>query len=174
MTTTVIKSSHEKHPAILKLMDNDPFFRHMNEVYGAIARRAFELFEGRGRQHGHDLEDWFRAEFESLSPMRMEISEADNELIVRADLPGFRDTDVEVRVAPRRLVISGKREEVHDGRKRKTIYSERRSDEVFRTLDLPEEIDPNKAKATLHEGTLEIDLPKAHLVRRLPVTARAA
>jgi hypothetical protein len=27
-----------------------------------IARRAYEIFEWRGRAHGHDLEDWFQAE----------------------------------------------------------------------------------------------------------------
>jgi FtsH Extracellular/Hsp20/alpha crystallin family len=43
------------------------------------------------------------------------------------DLPGFREKDVEVRVEPCRLVISGQREEVYDRTKRRTTYSERRS-----------------------------------------------
>jgi len=30
----------------------------------AIAHRAYELFEMRGCEHGHDREDWFRAELE--------------------------------------------------------------------------------------------------------------
>ena len=38
----------------------------MQEVQLAIARRAYELFEARGREHGHDWEDWFRAESELL------------------------------------------------------------------------------------------------------------
>ncbi len=29
-----------------------------------IRARAYELFEARGREEGHDLEDWFRAEEE--------------------------------------------------------------------------------------------------------------
>jgi hypothetical protein len=36
----------------------------MQQVHPAIARRAYELFEMRGCEHGHDWEDWFRAESE--------------------------------------------------------------------------------------------------------------
>ena len=36
----------------------------MQEEHLAIAHRAYELFEMRGREHGHDREDWIRAEFE--------------------------------------------------------------------------------------------------------------
>ena len=36
----------------------------MQEEHFAIARRAYELFETRACEHGHDWEDWFRAESE--------------------------------------------------------------------------------------------------------------
>lgn len=36
------------------------------ELYERIANRAYELYEQRGRTHGHDLEDWLRAEREIL------------------------------------------------------------------------------------------------------------
>jgi len=36
----------------------------MQLVHIAIERRAYELFETRGCEHGHDWEDWFRAESE--------------------------------------------------------------------------------------------------------------
>jgi hypothetical protein len=36
----------------------------MQQAHLAIARRAYELFETRGCEHGHDWEDWFRAESE--------------------------------------------------------------------------------------------------------------
>ena len=36
----------------------------MQQVHLAIARRAYELFETRGCEHGHDWEDWLRAESE--------------------------------------------------------------------------------------------------------------
>lgn len=36
----------------------------MREEHLAIELRAYELFEARGCEHGHDWEDWFRAESE--------------------------------------------------------------------------------------------------------------
>ena len=175
MTTELTsKSQTANQPAILTVKNDDPFFQRMREVYDTLARRAYELFDGRGRQDGHDLEDWLRAESELLSPMPLEVDEANDELIVRADVPGFRDKDIEVRVEPRRLIISGKREQVHDEKRRKSVYSERRSDEVFRTLDLSEEIDPDKVKATLQDGTLEISLPKSRPAKKISVGTKAA
>jgi hypothetical protein len=38
--------------------------RTPTDVITAIRRRAYELFEQRGRQHGHDFDDWLRAEAE--------------------------------------------------------------------------------------------------------------
>jgi hypothetical protein len=38
--------------------------RLSNRGSDAVARRAYELFCGRGRAHGHDLDDWLRAERE--------------------------------------------------------------------------------------------------------------
>jgi HSP20 family protein len=120
------------------------------------------------------LQDWFHAEGELLNVLPMEVSEADDELTVRADLPGFRDKDIEVRVEPRRLIISGKREQLRDEKKRKTVYTERNSNEVFRMFDLPEEVDPDKVTASLHDGTLEIEMPKARPAKMIPVAVKAA
>jgi hypothetical protein len=36
-------------------------------LHGRVALRAYQLFESRGRVHGRDWEDWFRAEKEILS-----------------------------------------------------------------------------------------------------------
>jgi HSP20 family protein len=176
MTTKLTsRSQSSNQPEILKLMDGGPFFQRIREISDTLARRAYELFEGRGRQDGHDLEDWLRAESELLNPMSAEISEADDQMVVRADVPGFKEKDIEVRVEPHRLIISGKREQIHDQKKkRKTLYSERRSDEVFRIIDLFEEIDPDKVRATLQDGTLEVALPKADPAKKSWAAVKAA
>ena len=175
MTTDLTsKSKSSNQPTSLKLMDGDPILQRMGEIYDTLAHRAYELFEGRGRQHGNDLEDWFRAESELLNPMLVEISEADDQLIVRADVPGFREKDIAVRVEPHRLIISGKREQIRDQRKQKTLYSERRTDEVCRVLDLSEEVDSDKVRVAIHDGMLEVVLPKAGPSKKPPVAAKAA
>jgi HSP20 family protein len=167
------RSLSKKTPAIFKLIEGDPFFAQVQELKNALARRAYELFDGRGRQDGQGLQDWFQAESELLCPVPVEVDDANDELIVRADVPGFLEKAIEVRGEPRRLIIRGKRQQGRDQTKHKPVYSERGSDRVLRTLDLCEEIDPDYVKATLQDGTLEIT-PKARPARQVPVAAKAA
>jgi HSP20 family protein len=175
MTTELTtRSQSSTQPSILKLVEGDPFFQRMEETYNQLARRAYELFDGRGRQEGHDMEDWLRAESELLKPVPVEIGETDDQLIVRADVPGFKEKEIEVRVEPHCLIISGKREQSREQTKQKTLYSERRSDEICRLIDLPTPIDSDKVRATLRDGTLEITLSKAHSAKKIPVAVKAA
>jgi HSP20 family protein len=175
VTTEIAPKPHNlREPALFRTSDGDSLIRRMNSLFDTLNRRAYELFETRGRQDGHDLEDWFHAESELLGPMPVEISDADDELIVRADLPGFREKDIEVRAERHRLIISAKRGQSHEDQTRKTIYSDRKSNEVFRWIGLSDEVDPSQVKATLQDGTLEVDLPKVHPSRKIPVSARAA
>ncbi|MEW6246400.1 MAG: DUF2934 domain-containing protein [Nitrospirota bacterium] len=46
--------------------DSEPASR-TDDLYTRIAQRAYELYERRGREHGHDLDDWLAAERELLS-----------------------------------------------------------------------------------------------------------
>jgi len=96
-------------PAIFNLVEGDAFSRHLQKVSEAIAERAYDLFERDGRRDGHDLKDWYRAESQLLQPMPVEIGETGDSITVRADIPGFTDKQVELRVGARRLVISGKK-----------------------------------------------------------------
>ncbi len=50
-----------------------------SKIQEAIAHRAYELFEARGYQDGHDLEDWFRAESELLHPVKVKTWESERE-----------------------------------------------------------------------------------------------
>jgi HSP20 family protein len=89
-------------------------------------------------------------------------------------MPGINEKDIEIKVEPRRVYITGKREEKSEDKKRgETFYSER-SNEVFRVVDLPAEIDPDKVKATLSKGELEITLPKKEIGKKVRVEAKAA
>jgi hypothetical protein len=56
-------------PAVFKLTASGTFVERMRQISVAIANRAYELFEARGSEHGHDWEDWFRAESELLTPI---------------------------------------------------------------------------------------------------------
>jgi HSP20 family molecular chaperone IbpA len=150
------------------------FLQSMVDTQNRIARRAYELFASSGFTDGHDLADWFLAESEVLGKTPIELSDNDKEFTITAGMPGFTEKDVEIRVEPRRVFITGKREEKSEDKKKgETFYSER-SNEVFRTVDLPAEVDPDKVKATLSKGELEITLPKKEIGKKVVVEPKAA
>jgi HSP20 family protein len=147
---------------------------YMNELYNKISQRAFSIFEGNGRFDGHDLADWLRAEAEILTPVPLELSETDAELAVWAEVPGFTEKELEIVVEPERLFITGKTERKSEEKKKKTLYSEISSNEIFRTVALPVEIDPEKVSAVLKNGVLEVSMYKAKPAKKVPVMVKAA
>ena len=109
------------------------------------------------------MEDWSRAESELLHPVPLNVSESDSEYTVRAEVPGFGSKEIEISVEPRRLAISGKRETKEGEETWKMIRSEWGPDRIFRTLDLPSDVDVSKVSTTLKDGILIVDLPKAQI-----------
>ena len=134
----------------------DDFCQRSKEISDSIARRAFEIFESSGRISGRDHEDWLKAEAELLHPIHLDIAESDEEVTVRAEVPGFSARELEIRLAPRRLAITGKRQTKQEQSAENTVYSERCVDQVFRLVELPAEVNPEKATATLKDGILQL------------------
>ena len=92
-------------PEIRSLFAGDPFIEPAQEINDLIARRAYELFESSGFTHGHADDDWLLAESEILLQAPVDVTETETGLTIRADVPGFREKDLEVRAAPRSLCI---------------------------------------------------------------------
>ena len=55
----------------LKLVSPEQMVERMNATFDAIARRAFEIFEGTGGRLGRDLEDWLQAEAQLIHPVHV-------------------------------------------------------------------------------------------------------
>jgi len=147
-------------PAILEVGTDDPFLADVQAIHNSLARRAYDLFIEDGYSDGHDLDHWLRAESQLLNPVAVELKETNRELIMHADVPGLRERDLTLRVEPRRLYLTGKRQICEQHEQGKTLYSEFHSNEIFRTLDLPVEIDPHSVHAHLNQGVLEVTMAK--------------
>src|SRR6266849_7180568 len=160
-------------PEIHSLFAGEPFIEPAQEINDLIARRAYELFESSGFTHDHALDDWLRAESEILLQAPVDVTETETGFTILADVPGFREKDLEVRVTPRSLCITGKRQESSDQKEGTTIYSERPYTHIFHVVHLPAEIDPDTMNATVSDGLLEIKLLKVGLSKKVPL-ARAA
>jgi HSP20 family molecular chaperone IbpA len=147
------------------------FWNDVSRQMKQIEQRAFQLFEWRGREDGHDLEDWVAAEKEFLTQVPLEIEEKDNVLHISADLPGFQPQELEINLEPQRLTIKAfqKKESQKEGEK--TLYSEKQTKQVFRQVSLPLSVVPDKADAILKDGVLDITVPKAEKAKPIKVKA---
>jgi HSP20 family protein len=147
-------------------------FEQMKEFSQSVALRAYEYFEARGREFGHDLEDWFRAESELMRRVPVEIKEADGQITVRAEVPGFTANEIKVSVEPHRLVISGKLEKTTEDEREQTLLSEFRSNQFCRELRLSAEVEPDKTTAVLKDGVLELAFAKAAASKAVDVEVK--
>jgi len=151
-----------KTSAISKQNDPENVLDRLQLAYGAIEKRAFQIFENNGRWFGNELSDWLQAETELLHPLHLEIAETSEALTVRAEVPGFTARELDIHVDGSRLIIAGRHESTEENKKGKTIYSERCAREVLRSVELPSAVDGTKVNATLKDGVLNIDLPRRH------------
>jgi HSP20 family protein len=155
-----------------RFVEPQAIYNRMNELYEAISRRAFQLFEGDGRISGRDLDHWFQAESELLHPAHVRVRESADAITIDAEVPGFSANELQLSLEPRRLTISGKKESSGDAKKGNVVYSERCSTELLRSVELPVEVNTSRASATVNNGILELTVPKA-AVKNIPVQAKS-
>lgn len=95
-----------------------------------------------------------------------------DEIVVKADLPGLDQKDIEVTVQDGTLTIRGERKEEKEEKKEDYYYAERTYGAFMRSLPLPKGVDADKVKATFKKGVLEVHLPKAKEARARPSRSR--
>jgi len=157
------------------LLTGDILHNRKNELDLMIARRAFELFKGRGGGNGHDVDDWITAELELLPPYRHDLKESAKAVVFRADLPcSFTPDQLNVSVEPRRLILSGKRELEVTCVGGAPTHVEKRTRCIFRMEELPVDVDPSGTTATLKGELLEIMMPKVAAIAKSREKTRTA
>jgi HSP20 family protein len=105
----------------------------------------------------------------------MDLVEADDHFLLRADLPGLGEDDVSIELRDNALTISGERKSEHETRERGWYRVERATGKFSRSLSLPEGIDPDAVTASFDKGVLEVRIPKpeAKKPRRIAINASA-
>ena len=90
---------------------------------------------------------------------QIEVSQQNNELVIRADLPGLNKDDVKVDVTDDAITLQGERKHEHEEERGGVYRSERSYGSFYRVIPLPEGAITDQAKATFKDGVLEIRLP---------------
>lgn len=119
-----------------------------------------------------EMEPLFAAELPAFAPA-FEVKETGDAFVFKADVPGIKESDIEVKLTGNRLTIAGKREAEKED-KNETFYTYERSYGSFsRTFTLPDKADGEHVKAEMKNGELSIVVPKlpAAVAKRIPVAA---
>ena len=135
--------------AIVRWMD--PF----RDVLGIQDRmnRLFEDFltRGRGREEGIEAGAWAPA---------VDIYETDNDVVVKAELPGVKKDEIGVEVKAGVLTLRGERKFEKEVKEENYHRVERSYGTFVRSFTLPASVEEDKVSARLANGILEIHLPK--------------
>lgn len=102
-----------------------------------------------------------------------EVKETKDAFVFKADLPGIKQQDLEVKLAGDRLAVSGKREAERED-KDDTYYTYERSFGSFlRTFTLPDGIDGDHVQAELKDGVLMIVVPKKAVAQGRTISVKS-
>ncbi len=171
MESTAVKAIQ---PAAKKVTETDEGFGQIDRIYNSIARRAFEIFLSNGNGFGRDVENWFKPESELLHPVHVDMTEQVGALNVGVEVPGFEANNLEIKLEPNRVTISGKRETKEEHKTSRTIHHEHCANEILRVVDLPAVVDAPKAEANLKNGILEVRMPKGKATKTARVQVKAS
>jgi len=131
-----------------------------------MERRFANLFSGRmTRLWGDEDEPEF-------AEPRLDLYEAENEIVVKAELPGMSKDDVQISFADNTLTIRGEKKKEEEAKGKDYYRAERVYGSFSRSVVLPAEIVAEKARAVFKDGVLEIRLPKSEAAKKKEIKVK--
>ena len=124
-----------------------------------------EHFRGLKSQVDSLFEDWFGRSMGGVLAPRVDVAEDNKAVTLTAELPGVRESDIEVMLAGDQLTIKGEKHTEHEEKKEsegRVVHRTERSYGAFqRTLTVPYQVEPDQVSAEFKDGVLTITLPKS-------------
>ena len=141
--------------------------RELATIQSEMNRLFNTFFEPSGHTNGGQngtLRRWIPA---------MDLVETSDDFVLRADLPGLTEDDVNIELEDNVLTVSGERKSEREERKKGYYRVERASGSFSRTLTLPDGVDPEGVQANFERGVLEVRIPKPEQRKPRKVTISA-
>ena len=126
----------------------DPI-RELDSLQGDMNRLFDRFFEGRAANG--TSRRWIPA---------MDLVETEDHLVLRGDLPGMTEDDINIEIKDNVLTVSGERKAESEEKGEGYHRVERSFGGFSRSLSLPQGIDPEKVEAGFDKGVLEVRIPK--------------
>lgn len=143
-----------------------PERRWAEDPFDMLHREINELFDGYYRGFGG-------LGRRMAGSAGFELSETDDEIQVKVELPGMDEKDITVELEEDMLTIRGERKDEREDKKRNYRVSEMSCGSFHRSFPLQAEVDRDKVKAAFKRGVLTLTLPKTAPARtehkRIPI-----
>lgn len=94
-----------------------------------------------------------------------DITEDENEYVLRLDIPGMEKDDIKVNYQDGRLTVTGERKSEEKEEKKDFIRRERYHGSFYRAFTLPGKVKDDKINASFKDGVLMLKVPKAEIVK---------
>jgi HSP20 family protein len=104
---------------------------------------------------------------------KVDLTEGKDAIVVKAEIPGVEQKDIEVTVQDGTLTIKGEKQEETEEKDRRYHCIERSYGAFARTLRLPAAIDPGKVTATFKDGVVTVTMPKSAEARGTLIPIKA-
>lgn len=101
-----------------------------------------------------------------------DVSETENELIVKAEVPGMDQKDIDISLSRGMLTIKGEKKQEKEDKTEHYHTVERHYGSFSRTMRLPSEVEADKVDATYKDGVLKITLPKSETSKARKIEVR--
>ncbi|GER78546.1 MAG: molecular chaperone [Anaerolineaceae bacterium] len=103
----------------------------------------------------------------------VDLYQTDDEVIVKASLPGLKPDDVQISITGDMLTLKGEFRQEEEKKERAYHLREQRYGAFERTFALPTDVVADKAKAEFENGILTVSLPKAEEVKPKMISVKA-
>lgn len=133
-----------------------------------LERRFEDVF---GRSYLPSI--WWRSPEERGWMPAIDVFEKGDKFVVKAELPGMKEEDIDVSVVGDTLTIKGEKKTETEVKEEDYYRCERSYGSFFRSIPLPSTVDADKIEANYEGGVLEVSLPKAAEVKPKKVTVSA-
>jgi HSP20 family protein len=90
----------------------------------------------------------------------IDVIEMDDKFVVKAELPGVKEEDINVSISGNMLTVEGEKQSETEEKKDGYHYSEASYGSFSRSITIPSTVDTSKIEASCDKGVLEIILPK--------------
>jgi HSP20 family molecular chaperone IbpA len=140
----------------IALKTAESLIQEIEQLHEAISRRAYDLFRQQGDGWSDPVKDWLEAERELVSKPAIEVRRKNGAVEIVAAVPGIEAKDLDVQITPEDVLIKGTNTHQHTARDGDVSACEFSTGQIFRSIHLPEAVNPDTAKAQLKNGMLAI------------------